>query len=108
MMDHPADTTSAPGDWTRRRFLAGLAAGVAGTAAADQPAPQPLAAEVEAQFQAILARHGARLSASQKVEVRKALVELGKAVEALRAFPLTDADEPALPFRVYRKPGGAP
>lgn len=94
----------------RRRFLGGLAATAAAAApaaAAEPPAPQ-LSPETEAQFQAVLARHGKRLSAEQKEAVRRALADQAKAVEAVRGFPLTDADEPALPFRVYRKPGGAP
>src|SRR5581483_4692613 len=95
---------------TRRWFLGGLAAGAATAAAgtaADPPAAPKLTPEAEAQFQAVLARHGPRLSAGQKDEVRKLLADLTGAVTAVRAFPLADADEPALAFRPFRKPGGA-
>jgi hypothetical protein len=96
-----------PAGCTRRLFLTGLAAGAAaGTATAQPAAPAKLSPEAEAMAQAVLARHGPKLSAEQKEAVRKLLGDLVKGIEAVRAFPLADADEPALPFRVYRNPEG--
>jgi hypothetical protein len=54
------------------------------------------AIEAEARYQAILTRRGARLSAAQKTALRRSVFELQLALDALRAFPLENADEPAL------------
>jgi hypothetical protein len=77
-----------------------------GPEAKDTPKlPAASAAEAEARYQLILVRRGSRLSAAQKTEVRKSVMELQQALDELRAFPLDNADEPALRL-VPRPPRG--
>lgn len=69
--------------------------------------PPASQAEVEAKYQAVVGRYGARFSEAQKIEVRRQLIETQKALDTLRAFPLKNSDPPATTFRVYRRPLGA-
>lgn len=73
----------------------------------DAPALPELAAEIrteaEQRYAAILARRGERLSEKQREEMRYWLYLSMSSLPALRAFPLTNADEPALVLRPYRK-----
>jgi hypothetical protein len=100
---------STPSHPSRRIFLGSLAAASApALAAADDP-PKPaeqLSAEGEMQFATILARYGDRLTIPQRAIVRRNLKLQLEAVQAVRKFSLTQADEPAPVFRVYRKPEG--
>ncbi len=78
--------------------------------APQQPAEQPKLspesrAEVEAKFESILRRHSQRLSGEQKADARRLLTESQKSLEALRAFPLDNADEPATVLKLYPEPG---
>ncbi len=105
-------------DLNRREFARRLASGIVlaattmatATAEAAPPAPpvqqtpaEPAAlpAEVEARWQAIEARYGARLDEAQKKLVRELLLQQHRALTELRSFPLYNADEPALPFRLW-------
>ena len=103
-------------DFGRGALLTAAAAAVDTSAAepgtvsqsASSQTPQ-LSPEAEAQFQAILKKHGSRLSAEQRADVRRLLGTAQKTSDALRAFPLDNSDEPANIFRVYRAdrvPGG--
>jgi len=58
----------------------------------------------EAQYQAILAKYGKRLSDEQKTELKRLITQAQKTSEALRAFPLENSNEPAMIFHIYRKP----
>jgi hypothetical protein len=75
--------------------------GVAVPAVAQEPAGEKpklsaeALAEVEAKVAAILGRYGAKLSEEQKADVRRLLREVQPQLEALRAFPLGNSDEPA-------------
>lgn len=51
--------------------------------------------EVELKNQAIMDRHGSRLSESQKADVRKLMAQTQEGLETLRAFPIENGDEPA-------------
>jgi hypothetical protein len=51
--------------------------------------------EVELKVQWVMDRYGARLSESQKADVRKALSSTQEGLEALRAFAIENWDEPA-------------
>ncbi len=78
--------------------------------APQQPPEQPKLspesrAEVETKFESILRRHGQRLSEEQKADVRRLLTESQKSLEALRAFPLNNADEPATGLKLYPERG---
>jgi hypothetical protein len=57
-------------------------------------------AELDARYQQILSQYGSRLSADEKTMVRTLCVFLQPALDRMRAFPLTNADSPAL----YLKP----
>lgn len=57
-------------------------------------------AETDARYQAILTRHGSRLSDTQKEDLRRLTGELQKALETLRKAELENGDAPAL----YLKP----
>ena len=103
-------------DFGRGALLTAAAAAVRDTSAAEPAARSQsagsstqLSPETEAQFQAILKKHGSRLSAEQRADVRRLLGTAQKTSDALRAFPLDNSDEPANIFRVYRAdrvPGG--
>ena len=66
-----------------------------------QAAQLPPAAE--AQYQAILAKYGKRLSDEQKTDLKRLITQAQKTSDALRAFPLENSNEPAMIFHVYRK-----
>jgi hypothetical protein len=51
--------------------------------------------EVELKIQWVMDRYGARLSESQKADVRKALASTQEGLESLRAFAIENWDEPA-------------
>lgn len=57
----------------------------------------PLAdrAEVDAKYDAIVARYGSRLTEEQKKRARESLEFMQRGLEPLRAFPLENGDEPA-------------
>jgi len=68
------------------------------------PAAQPALsaagrAEVEAKFQSILTKYGARLSAAERADIRRLLTEAQGPIEVFRAFPLENANEPAHVFQ---------
>lgn len=52
---------------------------------------------------AIEARYGERLSGEDLEKITSDLVNLVKAGETLRAYPLSNADEPSVDFRPYRR-----
>jgi hypothetical protein len=59
-------------------------------------------AEVETMLALVRERYGSRLDADQLAGVRTAIEGIVQAARALRAVRLTNADEPAQPFAVYR------
>jgi hypothetical protein len=70
-----------------------------------QEAPQTPAlaagaqAEVNARMAWIEGKYASQLSDTQRAEIRKALTGAQAGIEAMRAYPLDNAVEPALPFR---------
>jgi len=89
---------------------AALASPRAGEALPQQPAgetpklsPEAMA-EVEAKVAEILRRYGSRLDEAQKADIRRLVREAQAPLEALRAFPLANSDEPATIFHIS---GGA-
>lgn len=52
-------------------------------------------AEVEANYDAMIARYGSRLSEEQKKRAHADLVAMQRGLGPLRAFPLENGDEPA-------------
>ena len=59
-------------------------------------------AEVDTMLALVRERYGNRLDAEQVAGVRTAIEAIVLASRALRAVRLTNADEPAQPFAVYR------
>ena len=101
-----------------RREFARVAAVTAATAAlptAREAAAEPraemleraraaqLSPAAEAQYQAVLAKYGKRLSDEQKTELKRLITQAQKTSDALRAFPLENSNEPAMIFHIYRK-----
>ena len=89
---------------SRRGFMALSAVAVAAPAAADEPAAKPpeLSPVAEAQVQAILAKHGAKITKEQKEDLKRLVAGIAKTSEKLHGYPLPENSEPALAFRVYR------
>jgi hypothetical protein len=88
----------------RRGFLTLSAAAAASACSADEPAQKPpvLTPAAEAQIQAIIAKHGAQMTAEQKADLKRLIAGIAKTTETLNAFPLPENSEPALAFHVYR------
>jgi hypothetical protein len=59
-------------------------------------------AEVDAKVAEILRRYGEKLSEAQKADVRRLMREAQAPLEALRAYPLENSDEPATVLHLVR------
>lgn len=83
-----------------------LIAAVAGHVDAQETAPAtpPASAEAEARVASVMGRFGSRFSEQQKKEIRERITGIQSGLEAMRAYPLDNAVEPATLFRVYRAP----
>ncbi len=57
---------------------------------------------LEAWLALVTARYGDRIPAAELERVRESVRGLRAAADVLAAFPLTNADEPDVLFRVYR------
>jgi hypothetical protein len=91
---------------SRRDFaLLALTAGAAATVPAlgELPATPP-SAEAEARIAAILGRYGSRFTEEQKADIRRLITGAQEGLEAMRAYPIDNAIEPATTFRVHRGP----
>jgi hypothetical protein len=95
---------------TRRELIVGTAAAIAALPCVGQ-APPPVAAEegqawapvVHARYNWILNKWGAHLTAEQRADIRRMLADNEKGLAAMRAYPLENGNDPATPFRLYRK-----
>jgi hypothetical protein len=69
-------------------------------------------AEADARYQQILGQYGSRFNDSEKNTVRTLCIFLQPALEKVRAYPLTNADAPALYLKPLvereQKPAGIP
>lgn len=63
---------------------------------------EPDAAMLSALTSAVVARYGDRLTPEQVTQVEDDLRQLLAAARTLRAYKLTNADEPDFVFRAYR------
>jgi hypothetical protein len=63
-------------------------------------------AEIDSKIQAIFHRYGDRLSDAQKADIRRLVREGQKPLEAMRAFPLDNADQPGNVLKLYPDPPG--
>jgi len=88
-------------DFARVAALAAAAGPVAFTKSPNtQSQNQP--ATNDAPINAILNKYGSRLSEEEKTDIKRLVAQMQKTGDALRSFPLDNADEPATVFRVYR------
>lgn len=107
-------------DFARRAAIAAasaaaLPAGMLGAARADSAAADAAQtkdgsaaaedhAEIESKIQAIFRRYGDRLSAAQKADIRRLVTEGQKPLQAMRSFPLGNADQPGNVLKLYPDP----
>lgn len=63
-------------------------------------------AEIDGKIEAISHWYGERLSEAQKAEIRRLVQEGQKSLEAMRAFPLDNADQPGNVLKLYPDPPG--
>jgi len=91
---------------SRRAFALSLAVAGVATAtpstAAEAPVPSTTP-ELEARINWILGKYGARLNDEQRADIRRLIVTGQPGVDAMRAFPLDNAVEPATIFKVWRR-----
>jgi hypothetical protein len=101
--------------FSRRDFARGVAIAAATAAAlpgevlpaAETPKHAPNdQAEVESKIEAIFRRHGSRLSDAQKADIRRLVRDGQKPLDAMRAFPLDNADQPGNVLMLYPDPPG--
>lgn len=68
-------------------------------------------ADAESRYQAILGVYGGRLSDSQKTDLRRLCYSAQPALDRIRAYPIQNADDPALYLKPLvereKKPAGA-
>jgi len=92
---------------SRRAFalslaVAGVATATPSTPAAEAP-PAATTPELEARINWIIGKYGARLNDEQRADIRRLIVSGQPGVDAMRAFPLDNAVEPATIFKVWRR-----
>jgi len=58
-------------------------------------------AEVDASVSTIIRKYGNRLTDPQKLDIRRIMTDNQKSLEAMRSFPLTNADQPANVLKIY-------
>ncbi len=88
---------------SRRRFALVLGAlAAAGRVDAQTAENAPPSPEAEARIAAILGKYGSRFSEEQKADIRRNITGNQQGLDAMRAYPLDNAVEPATLFRVYR------
>lgn len=69
----------------------------------EQTGQGPDTAVVEALLGGVTARYGDRLSPEDRTNVMEDMHQLVTAIQTLRAYRLTNADEPDFVFRPYRR-----
>jgi hypothetical protein len=80
---------------SRRDFL--LTGAVIAAFPAGAEAPSPVPPEVTARYDWIVRKWGANLTEEQKADIRRMLTDNEKALVAMRAFPLDNGNDPAMP-----------
>lgn len=89
---------------TRRELIAAVAAATVATNVRAQDAPATTSPEAEARIAWILGKWGDRLDEQQKNDIRRNIRGAQSGFDAMRAYPLDNAVEPATIFRVYHRP----
>jgi hypothetical protein len=92
--------------------LAGLSHSGTALQAPAQPSPSAMdklsadgKAEVEMKFASINRKYASRLNDDQKNDILRQLAEAQDGLEKMRAFALSNADQPATVFQLYRNEG---
>lgn len=67
--------------------------------------PPNIQAEVDAKIQTIFREHGDHLSDAQKADIRRLVAEAQKPLEAMRAFPIENSDQPGNVLKLYPDAG---
>jgi hypothetical protein len=105
---------------SRRRFakhafvMAGAAAVLPDVLAQNPPAVDPAnaaapalspasAAEAEARIRWVIDKHGARLSETERADIRRLITGAQPGLDAMRAWPIDNSVEPATQFQVWRR-----
>ncbi|HEY6347769.1 MAG TPA: hypothetical protein VI636_00015 [Candidatus Angelobacter sp.] len=60
-------------------------------------------AELESKLKELFRKYGTRLSEEQKADMRKVMAETQEGLEKMRSFALTNGDQPAGVFQLYRE-----
>jgi nitrous oxide reductase len=110
----PKNNETPPGisrrDFSRCAAIAAAAGALPRTAlaAAETPKSAPAdQAEIESKTEAILQRYGDRFSEAQKADIRRLVREGQKPLDAMRKFPLGNADQPGNVLKLYPDPPAA-
>jgi len=85
---------------SRRSFVAATAAVMIPVDLAAAEAKPPANPEVEARIQWIFTKYGSRLNDAQRADIRRLISGGQSSIDAMRAYPLDNADDPATPFRI--------
>jgi hypothetical protein len=105
---------------SRRHFakhafvMAGAAAVLPDVLAQNPPAVDPAAtaasalplaslAEAEARIRWVVDKHGARLSETERADVRRLIMGAQPGLDAMRAWPIDNSVEPATQFQIWRR-----
>ncbi|HEY6253968.1 MAG TPA: hypothetical protein VI685_28770 [Candidatus Angelobacter sp.] len=60
-------------------------------------------AELDMKLKELFRKYGSRLSDEQKADIRKVMAETQDGLEKMRSFTLTNGDQPAAVFQLYRE-----
>jgi hypothetical protein len=107
-------------DFARQAAMAAASAAalpgqVFGAERADAAAPQDAqpkrhapndSAEIESKTEAIFQKYSSRLSDAQKGDIRRLVRQGQKPLDAMRAFPTGNADQPGNVLKLYPEPAG--
>ena len=91
--------------FARNTVIAAAAAAVVPNLLAEEKPPAlPAAsqAEVDARVQWIIGKYGARLDEAQRADIRRLIAGGQSSIDAMRAYALENANDPATPFRIDR------
>jgi hypothetical protein len=64
-------------------------------------------AEVDSKLDIIFKKYGSRLTEAQKTDLRRLASEGQKPLEAIRAYPIENSNQPATILKLYPEPGVA-
>ncbi len=89
---------------TRRELIAAVAAASVAATVRGETAGPAATPESEARIALLFGKYGDRFTEEQKAEIRRNIRGSQEGFDAMRAYPLDNAVEPATLFRIYRRP----